>query len=47
VFGHRSDIANLASWVTGTEGSIPSLSAKFNAFSVPLCYPAEVRKITI
>jgi hypothetical protein len=34
--GRRHQIANLASWVTGTEGSNPSLSAKFNAFAVSL-----------
>ena len=30
--GRRHQIANLASWVTGTEGSNPSLSAKFLHF---------------
>ena len=30
--GRRHQIANLASWVTGTEGSNPSLSAKLQYF---------------
>jgi len=32
VFADRRDIANLAYWVTGTEGSNPSLSASFIGF---------------
>jgi hypothetical protein len=32
VFAERSEIANLAYWVTGTEGSNPSLSASFIEF---------------
>ena len=31
--GRRHQIANLAYWVTGTEGSNPSLSAKIKDFS--------------
>jgi len=31
-FAGRNSVANLASWVTGTEGSNPSLSAKLQYF---------------
>ncbi len=36
VFADWRDIANLAYWVTGTEGSNPSLSASFIEF-FPIC----------
>ena len=39
--GRRHQIANLASWVTGTEGSNPSLSAKSRTLSFLLPRPAS------
>jgi hypothetical protein len=43
-FANRRSVANLASWVTGTEGSNPSLSAKSKDFLVSLCYLAGTRQ---
>ncbi len=38
--GRRHQIANLAYWVTGTEGSNPSLSARKSPLARPICAPA-------
>jgi hypothetical protein len=39
-FANRRGVANLAYWVTGTEGSNPSFSAKIKRFLVSLCDPS-------